>query len=815
MIVSHDWLRAFVPHGRTAAEIGQLLSTHTATLEGMEALRDDLAPFIVGQVVHTERIPETRLSFNRVDDGSGTLLEVVCGAPNVELGAKYPLARVGTVIPGKGGMVIERRKIRGFTSAGMLCSAAELGLGDDADGIMTLATDAAPGTPLLQIMPTGDVRLELDVLANRPDLLSQLGVAREAAALTDVPLEMPPELRGLASAPVALRGAREASAGGVTVRIDDAEGCPRFTAAVIRGVRVGPSPDWLVQRLAGVGARSINNVVDVTNYVLHGLGQPAHAYDLARVGGATLVARRARAGEALTTLDGHARILDGESLVIADAERAQGIAGVMGGQDSEVSDATTDVLLEVALFDPRRVRVSRRKAGVSTDASYRFERGVDRGATLERLTQAAGLIVAVAGGTIEAVLDVGDAPAALPAVRLRASRITRLLGQSVPDADVERLLSAIGFGVARESASGETAWTVTPPSWRQDVTREVDLIEEVVRLVGFDALPDELRPFRAGSVPDDPMHVVTLRVRDALVAQGLLETKPLPFVRGDDASHVRVGNPLAEDEPHLRTHVLDTLARRAEYNLSRMQGNVRLFEIGGVFAPGSNGRPDERWHLGALVMGERRPPHFTEPKPPAFDAWDAKGLAEVAAAAAFPGATVALVPAQDETGRLWSVQVDGREVGAVRRVSLDSPPWSSPAFGVELTLAPVVSAPVAARGARLAEPPASAAAPPHVRARTLPSTPAVELDLALLVPDAVSAADVERVLKAAGGELLERVTLFDEFRGGDVPAGARSLAWRLALRDPSRTLRDKEVEGRRQKLLKALDSELGVRPRAG
>jgi phenylalanyl-tRNA synthetase beta chain len=814
MIVSHDWLRAFVPHGRTAAEIGQLLSTHVATLEGMEALRTDLAPFVVGQVVHTERIPETRLSFNRVDDGSGQLLEVVCGAPNVALGAKYPLARVGTVIPGKGGMTIERRKIRGFTSAGMLCSAQELGLGEDADGIMTLDTDAAPGTPLLDIMPTGDVRLELDVLANRPDLLSQLGVAREAAALTGTALELPPELRELAPVPSAVRGAREASAGGATVRIEDADGCPRFAAAVIRGVRVGASPEWLVQRLAGVGARSINNVVDVTNYLLHGLGQPAHAYDLARVAGTTLVARRARAGEALTTLDGQARTLDAESLVIADAERAQGIAGVMGGQDSEVTESTTDVLLEVALFDPRRVRTSRKRAGVSSDASYRFERGIDRGATLERLTQAAGLIVAVAGGTIEAVLDVGEAPAALPPVRLRASRITRLLGAPVADADVERLLGAIGFRIEREGGA-ETAWTVTPPSWRQDVTREVDLIEDVVRLVGFDALPNELRPFRAGSVPDDPMHVVTRRVRDALVAQGLLEAKPLPFVRGDDATHVRVGNPLAEDEPHLRTRVLDSLRARAEYNLSRMQGNVRLFEAGGVFAVGPSGQPVERWHVGALVMGERRPPHFTEPKPPAFDAWDAKGIAEVAAAAAFPGAAIALVPAPDERGRLWTVQADGRDVGEVSRLALDAPVWASPAFGVELTLAGVESAPVAARGARLEQAPTSPAVPPHVRARALPSTPAAELDLALLVPDAVTAADVERVLRAAGGELLESVTLFDEFRGGDVPAGARSLAWRLALRDPSRTLRDKEVEGRRQKLLKALDGELGVRPRAG
>ncbi len=814
MIVSHDWLRAFVPHGRTAADIGQLLSTHVATLEGMEALRTDLAPFVVGQVVHSERIPETRLSFNRVDDGSGQLLEVVCGAPNVEVGAKYPLARVGTVVPGKGGMTIERRKIRGFTSAGMLCSAAELGLGDDHDGILALDTEAAPGTPLLHVLPTGDVRLELDVLANRADLLSQLGVARETAALTGVSIEPPPELRDLAAVPPATRGEREASAGGVTVRVENAADCPRYAAAVIRGVRVGASPDWLVQRLAGVGARSINNVVDVTNYALHGLGQPVHAFDLQKLAASTIVVRRARTGELLTTLDGHGRTLDPESLVIADAERAQAIAGVMGGRHSEVTESTVDILLEVALFDPRRVRVSRRRAGVSSDASYRFERGIDRGATLQRLAEAAGLIVSVAGGRVETVLDVGAEPPAPMPVRLRAQRIARVLGASIPDEDVERLLGAIGFRLEREPG-GEAVWSVTAPSWRQDVTREVDLIEDVARLVGFDALPNELRPFRPGAVPDHPLQLTTRRVRDVLVASGLLEAKPLPFVRGDDATHVRVANPLGEDEPHLRTRVLDSLAARAEYNLSRMQGNVRLFEAGGVFAPGANGRPVERWHVGALVMGERRPPHFTEPRPPAYDAWDARALAESAAAAVYPGAAVALRPSRDDSGRLWMVLADGREVGEVRRVPLDAPPWASPAFGIELEVAVIDATPVAAAGQRAAGEPPAPPATSHLRARALPSTPAVEFDLALLVPDAVPAAEVERVIRGAAGELLERVVVFDEFRGGDVPAGARSLAWRLVLRDPTRTLRDKEVEGRRQKLLKALDAELGVRPREG
>ncbi|HZF66626.1 MAG TPA: phenylalanine--tRNA ligase subunit beta [Gemmatirosa sp.] len=824
MIVSHAWLRDFVPHGLTADAVGELLSQHVATLDGMEQVRADLAPFVVGQVVHSEPIPETRLSFNRVDDGSGQLLEVVCGAPNVVVGTKYPLARVGTVVVGKGNMTIERRKIRGFTSAGMLCSAAELGIGLDADGILPLDTDAPPGTPILQVLDAGDVRLELDVLANRPDLLSQRGVARELAALTGVPLQQPPELREVPGMPEPMRGARDASAGGVTVRIDDLEGCPRYCAAVIRGVRVGPSPEWLVQRLTGVGARSINNVVDATNYALHGLGQPMHAFDLARLGGATVVVRRARDGEALTTLDGQARALDASVLVIADAERAQAVAGVMGGADSEVTEGTTDVLLEVAYFDPLRTRLGRKRAGASSDASYRFERGVDRAATLELLREGAALVVAAAGGRVEQLLDVGTAPGPLPAVRLRAARVARVLGAPVADAEIERLLAAVGFSLTREPGR-EAAWAVQPPAWRHDVAGEVDLVEEVARLVGFDALPDELRPFRPGTVPDHPLVVASRRVREALVAAGLLEARPLPFVQGDDASHARVANPLAEDEPHLRTSVLDTLARRAEYNLSRMTGNVRLFEIGSVFAPRAGAPlPDERLAVGLVVMGERRPAHFTEPKPPAFDAWDAKALAERAAGAAFPGRAVALAP-RDADGVLWAIAVDGREVGSVRRLSLDAPVWAAPAFGVELALDTIASARVAAHGenvwAEMASAEAGTGTTPgvaglgaaHVRFRPLPTTPAAEFDLALLVPDGVPAARVEAVLRATGGDLLEAATLFDEFRGGDVPAGQRSLAWRVVFRDPARTLRDKEVEGRRRKLLDALERELGVRPR--
>ncbi len=821
MNLSHAWLSRFVPHGLTPTEVRDLLTAHVATVEGMEPLRADLAPFVVARVVESEKIPETKLSFNKVDDGSGDLLEVVCGAPNVTVGAVYPFARTGTVMPG--GMVIEKRKIRGFTSNGMLCSAVELKLGADANGILALDTDAAPGTPLLDVLPVGDVRLVLDVLPNRPDLLSHLGVAREIAALTGKSLTGPVELADLPQTPLtAERGKQEAKSGGVTVRIEDVAETSRFTAAVITGVTVCPSPVWLREAIEAIGGRSINNVVDATNYMLQGFGQPMHAYDRAKLDAQTLVARRAKAGEKLVTLDGVERVLDPEMLVIADAKRPVGLAGVMGGKDSEVTDATTDIVLEVACFNARRVRATRRRAGISTDASYRFERGIDEAMIPQALAVAAALLAHVSGGHVEALLDVGKAPPVRPVVALRPARVTKVLGDAVPAADCARLLGSIGCLVKME----EKALQVTPPSWRHDLVEEVDLIEEVARLRGYDRLPDGLTAARPGTVPDHPLWGAYHRVRNALVACGLHEVRPLPFTSGrvlgaDRVTLVRVQNPLAEDEPFLRGSLLDSLGRRAEFNLNRMQGNVRLFEVGSVFAAQAGGSQREEVRAALLVMGQRRPPHFTEPQPPAFDAWDAKALALSLAQAAFPASTVTLEAGEDPV--LWHVRAGAGRIGSVRRVPLDAPIWASPAFGVEVLLGMMPNAAVApsgqhSHGARGRTSGMAPGVEPRarvepVRFKPLPTTPAAEFDLALLVPDALPAAEVESLLRTTAGELLESCVLFDEFRGTGIPDGSRSLAWRLTFRHPERTLRDKEIDGRRAQILKSLEETLGVRPR--
>ena len=808
MNASHEWLRAFVPHTRSADEVRALLSAHVATVDAMTPMRADLANIVIARVVSAERHPDSdHLWVTKVDDGSGEPLDVVCGAANVSAGTLYPFARTGTVLPG--GLTIERRKIRGAVSNGMLCSARELGLGEDHSGILALTVDAAPGTRFLDAMPIGDWSFDIDVLPNRPDLLSHVGLARELSALTGIGMRLPPELDGMPHAPHPVTAEREGRTGGATIRIDDLAGCPRYFAVVILGIRVGPSPAWLQERLGSVGVRSISNVVDVTNYFLHAFGQPMHAFDLAKLGQSQIVVRRANRREKLTTLDGVDRELDAEMLVIADASRAMAVAGVLGGRDSEVSESTTDVLLEVANFDPRSVRRTRRALGISTDASHRFERGTDPAEPVRSGSLAAALIASLGGGRVdgEPVL-VGVAAPPRPSVTVHPDRLSRLLGAPVEAGDVAARLGAIGFSV--EPAVGGSL-AVTPPSWRHDVGRDVDVLEELARLRGYDTLPDALAPFRPSVVPDHPLYTRTQRVSGVLVGAGFSEVRPLPFVAGDDATHIRVTNPLADDEPHLRTAVLDSLARRAEYNLARREGNLRLFEVGSAFArSGDTGR--EECRVACLMMGARRPVHFTEPPPPAFDEWDAKAIAGVLALATFPGAAVEL--RDGAHGALWTIVVDGIGTGIVRRVALDAPPWASPAFGVELALGELSVAPVAPPGSNAHAAPGATRMRPPVRYTALPTMPAAEFDLALLVPDGVRAAQVDQVLRRAAGELLEGLLLFDQFQGKGVPDGYRSLAWRLTFRHPERTLNDKEIAGRRQKILATLEKELRVVPRS-
>jgi phenylalanyl-tRNA synthetase beta chain len=823
MNASAEWLSAFVDSGLSPRELRDLITERAATVDAIEPVRADLTALVVARVVEAARHPDSdHLWVTRVDAGGSELLDVVCGAPNVMAGTLYPFAPVGTTMPS--GIMIERRKIRGQVSNGMLCSARELGLGEDHDGILPLTTTAAPGTPLLDAMPIGDTRLVIDVLPNRPDLLSHQGVAREIAAATGTPLREPAipgseATGGRTGVPTPVRANGTGTTDGVRVTVDDSSDCPAYLGVVIRGVRVGASPPWLVARLAAVGVRSVSNVVDVTNYMLHGYGQPMHAFDLARIGGrdAAIRVRRAHPGERLTTLDGVERALDGSILVIADAEHAQGVAGVIGGTGSEVSGGTTDIFLEIASFDPRRVRGARRALGLSTDASFRFERLVPPGSPIEVYPTVVRLMAAVAGGACAAppvlVAPAPEIPEGRRQLRLRAQRVAQVLGVPVPAGECAALLESVGFAVTPQ----EGALDVGVPLWRTDVVAEIDLVEEVARLRGYGSFPAELRAYRIGTVPEHPLVARSARLRELLVGMGFIEVRPMPFVSDPDpnGTSVRVTNPLAGNESYLRSDLLTSLARRAEFNLARMEGDLRLFEIGTVFRAqaGTPGRPAEEVRIGMLCMGARRPPHFTEPSPPAWDEWDAKALAEAVASAAQPGASIVLEPG-DGAGTLWRVRAGDADAGRAGVVRLDAPPWAATAYGVEILVETTDVADVAAPG-RHAPPIAGdrAARDPVPRYRRPPSFPAVRIDVTLLVPAAVSAGAVETVLRGAKEPILERIDLLSQFYGDNVPAGDRSLTWRLTFRHPERTLREKEVEARRDKLLRALETHLGVRQR--
>ena len=802
MNASYEWLRAFVPFSLSPAELRDMLTSRCATVDDLVSLRDDLRDVVIARVVEAARHPNSdHLWVTKVDAGAGTLVDVVCGAANVSVDALYPFAPVGATLPG--GVKIEKRKIRGETSEGMLCSAKELGLGTDTEGIMALTLVAEPGTRFLDAMPIGDTRLVIDVLPNRPDLLSHEGLAREIAAATGGTVSRPEIAE---EKPFVVRThtvkATSGKVGDVTVKLEDTDGCMRYAGAVITGLKVGPSPDWLVQRLQAVGSRPINNVVDVTNYMLLGFGQPMHAFDLEKIARGTVVVRKTRGEELIKTLDGVDRTLPPGAVVIGDAERAQAIAGIIGGSGSEVSESTTEIFLEVAAFNPARIRATRRRLAISTDASYRFERGVDVDAIPGLVDYAVRLILSVAGGIPQgSPIDLYPLPKRPQPISLKLARVARLLGEPVDSNEVEKNLRTVGFRIAPEA---KDVLKISPPSWRHDVRSDVDLAEEIARLRGYDTFSSELRPFRPSAVPDAPLVAVTKRVEETFVGVGLNEVRPMPFVADGKGATVRVTNPLAEDEAFLRGDLLTTLISRAEFNLSHMQGNVRLFEIGTAFFAGESAAdlpgpkkaslPREEMHVAALVMGQRAPTHFTKAIQPSYDEWDIKFLAETAAAAAFPAGAVILIPGTDDT--LWEISVDGHTVGSARRLKLDAPVWAKPAFGLEINLEAIEQGAVKTKSYR-----------------PIPVTPRVQVDLALLAPASITAAQIDSVIRKEAGELLESLTLFDEFSGQGIPDGLRSLAWALTFRHPERRLKDQEVQGRTAKIVTALEGELGVRQR--
>jgi phenylalanyl-tRNA synthetase beta chain len=789
MNLSRRWLEAFLRRPLDVADTVHRLVMLGAPVDAVEPIHPGLDQILIGLVESVVPHPNAdRLRLCQVNDGSPERRHVVCGAPNVAAGKKYPFAPVGSTLPG--GLRLEKRKIRGEVSEGMLCSARELGLGQEHDGILELDTEAAPGTRFLDAMPVSDDRLVVDVTPNRPDLLGHKGVARELAASLGVPFRLP-EIPG---APPASSGAPRRGGNHhmvvdrVTFGTDDLEGCPRFLGAVVRGVKVAPSPRWLAQRLESVGVRSINNVVDATNYVMFELNQPMHAYDIASLRGPEVVARRAREGETLVTLDDVARNLTPEMVVIADASGAIGVAGVMGAAHVEVSDRTTDVFLECASFDPRRVRRTRRALGLFTEASQRFERGVDRWAAPDALRRCIDLVLATAGGRQTESGDVWPEPTHPPRIFLRAGRVAQVLGESLPAATIEKYLVTIGCTILAKPEDDRFA--VDVPGWRPDLEAEIDLIEELARLHGYDSFPTDLRPYRVGPLAEPPAEVAILRVREGLARVGLLEAVSLPLGPSEGPEAVRLLNPLSAEDAWLRQSVLSSLRRSVATNWSHRVRDVRLFEIGTVFRVGGpGGRPREETRVAGVVTGARSPGHWTTgSRTEDYDLWDIRSLFELAVALAVPGGGV-----QVDTQGWVAVDAEGRPAGWAGKLDFDSGDWAAPVYGFEVTVSPTPR--------------------PHVRFQPLPVTPSTDRDLALVLPDGVTSAQVSTLVRQAVGPLLESVTVFDEYRSESLGEGHRSVASRLVFRAADRTLRDEEVDAIAAAVVRRLETELGAKLR--
>jgi len=794
MKISRRWLESLLGAELDTHEVSERLAALGFPVEGVVTVSEALGDIVIAKVQEVRQHPNAdKLNLCTVDDGSGEPFQVVCGAPNVVAGTFYPFIPVGGVLPD--GMKIRKAKLRGEVSNGMLCSARELGLGQDHSGILALDGEYPVGTSFVDAMSLDDEILDVEVTANRGDLLGHVGVARELGI---------PELQPIAGAPdielEAVTDPAEVEVDGVRLVNEAPELCGRFTGAILRGVKVGPSPAWLQMRLRAIGARPINNVVDATNWVLFELGQPLHAYDLAKLHGSEVRIRMAEDGEKVRTLDEKEHELDSSMLVIADADRVIDIAGIMGEDDSAVSDDTTDVFLECAHFDPASIRRTKKALGIVSDAGYRFERYVDADGQARALLRCLEIILATAGGELHPqMLDVCPTPFEPTVIELTDAAVDGLLGVSFERATTAELLTELGFGC--EQAEG--GLRVTVPGWRAaDVTRPVDLIEEIARRWGYDRFPEVAAAYRPGTVPDHPLFTLEDRIRDLLIGFGFFETQTPAFVP-EAEGEVRLSNPLSREEPVLRREVLPSLQRRLEYNLARGTRSVALFELATSFraAPGQEPPVAEEPRVALVVTGSSAA-HWSAGAR-AIDIWDLKGWME-ALIGLMHGDGASLRPAEGQTegyrpGWFWEVvNAEGAVLGhggALPPDALDLPPWAGEVFGVELAL------------------PVEPALTRATTARPLPTHPGSERDLAILLPADVPAARVAEVARRAGGTLLSGIDVFDRYEGEGVPEGMTSLGWRFRFQAPDRTLTDEEVDAATDRIAGALEEELSARIR--
>jgi phenylalanyl-tRNA synthetase beta chain len=806
MKVTLNWLKQSVDFNWSPEELSERLTMLGIEVEGVRKLSGEFEGIVVAQVVTRDKHPNAdKLSLCRVNDGKGER-QIVCGAHNFKAGDKVPLILPGASLPPKPAeppMTIKVGKIRGVESQGMMCSPQELGLPDQVDGLLILREDAQVGQPFAQYLgrAAGDVVYDLEITPNRPDLNSVIGIAREISALTGNPLHLPQ---------ITEQGAQSTqnTSALVDVRLDAPDLCPRYVARVVVGVKIGPSPDWLRNTLEKVGIRSISNVVDVTNYVMLETGQPLHAFDyhlLSKSSGSipAIVVRGAGAGEKFKTLDGQERALTSDMLLIADETKAVALAGIMGGQNSEISSSTVDVLIESAYFKPQNIRATSKKLELRTESSYRFERGADMAICDWASRRAAQLILETAGGTLaEGAVDAYPKPFAPKQIALRHAKANDLLGIEIPADEQTRFLNRLGIERVSDSASQQTT-VFRIPSFRVDVKREIDLVEEVTRLYGVDRIPATPPRGAVGANAYDGVHDQLADARRLLVGLGLFEAQGQTLI--SDAANrlaraegsVPLANPLSSDMNVLRSSLLPGLLDALRHNLSHRNNDIALFELGRVFHAGQTTVEERR--LAITLTGRRHPLFWSgDDREARFDVYDLKGILEEFFEQ-FGLRSLNYVRRTESTPLFIesaTINLGKFQLGEFGQLL---PPLAKrydlrdPVFLAELNFDLLL-----------------ARRNPSKAFKPLPAFPSIRRDVAMIVPEATTHEAVLQTVKQAKPANLDSVDLFDVFRGKHVPSGQKSMAYAFTYRNAERTLTDAEANSAHEKLVEQFKKALNA-----
>jgi phenylalanyl-tRNA synthetase beta chain len=803
MRVSLNWLKDFVDIDMSVEDLAELLTMSGLEVESMEPVGRSLDDVVAGKILSVRNHPKADKPLFVCDvDVGQRVVQVVCGAPNTEIGMIAPVAPPGTMLPG--GIRVEESRIRGELSVGMLLAEDEMGLTDDHAGLMVLPEVLKPGDPVAKALSLEDRVLEISITPNRADCTSVIGIAREIAALTRRPLRKPE---------IKLKEGNRDVRDLTSITIEDPAGCPRYAAGVIFGVELKPSPFRVRYRLHVCGIRSISNVVDVTNYVLLELGQPLHAFDYDRLKENRIVVRRAGEGETFTTLDGKTHTLNRDNLMICDALRPVAVAGIMGGLNSEIFSGSKNVLIESAFFDPLTIRRGSKKLGISTEASYRFERGIDIDGVVTALRRSLMLISELAGGEVaRGVTDNYPGPRRAPLIELRVDKTNRFLGTELSGEVVGRFLTALEMEV--EFRDGNTLH-VKPPGFRVDITRDWDLMEEVARLAGYQKIPVTFPPIKPSEELDPPEVVLGGKVREVMVGMGFTEIISYSFISPESAdklqaktadplrSFVRLLNPLTTDQSVMRTSLIPGLMAALETNLAHGEKDLQFFEWGRLFfVDGQDQLPRERYALAAFMTGlaGRKEWHSSE-RP--VDFYDIKGALE----ALLEGLGLSPCSFQREGTPPWynvdaSAQVSymGAALGAVGELSQEVlkrfDVGEARAFVFELDGSLIRNY-----------------AFPKISFTPFAKFPAVLRDVSLVVEKSVESARIRDIIEREGGELVESVILFDLYEGGKIGPNEKALAFRICYRSKETTLDGRDINNLHERVVEHVGRETGARLR--